>query len=94
MLLEICQTTTVNTKQKQVTHGMRLADDHCDNLTRSHASVLFLRILYPSFIVACMLLELCQTTTVNTKQKQVTHGMQLADDRCNNLTRSHALVLV
>ena len=80
MLLELCQTTTVNTKQKQVTHGMQLADDRCDNLTRSHASVLFMRILYPSLKVACMLLEICQTTTVNTKQKQVTHGMRLADN--------------
>ncbi len=41
MLLEIFQTTTVNTKQKQDTYGMRLDDNRCDNQTRSDASVIF-----------------------------------------------------
>ena len=40
MLLEIFQTPTVNTKQKQDTYGMLLHDDRCDNQTRSDASVL------------------------------------------------------
>jgi hypothetical protein len=66
---------------------MRLVNDRCDNRTRSNASVLVCRILFRSFIVACMLLELFQTTTVNfffevkttvnTKQKQDTYVMRL-----------------
>ena len=54
MLLEIFHTTTVNTKQIQHTHGMRLDGDRRDNPTRSDASVLVLRISFRSFIsVAC-----------------------------------------
>jgi hypothetical protein len=42
----------------------------------------------------CMLLELFQTTTVNTKQKQDMHGVRLVDDRDDNQTRSDASVLL
>jgi hypothetical protein len=94
MLLEIFQTTTVNTKQKQDTYGMQLDDNRCGNQTRSDASVLVWRVLFPSYIVAHMLLEIFQTTTVNTKQKQDTYGMRLHDNRCDNRTRSDASVLV
>jgi hypothetical protein len=73
---------------------MRLADDRGDNRTRSDASVLIRRILFRSFIFAGLLLEIFHTTTVNTKGKQDTHGMRLADDRCDNRTRSDASVLV
>jgi anaerobic C4-dicarboxylate transporter len=78
----------VNTKQKQDTYVMRLVNDRCDNRTMSIASVLVCRILFRSFIVACMLLELFQTTTVNTKQKKDTYVMRLVNDRCDNWTRS------
>jgi hypothetical protein len=94
MLLEFVQSTTVNTKQKQGTYVMRLVNDRCDNRTRSDASVLIWRILFRSFLVACMLLEFFQTTTVNTKQKQGTYVMRLVNDRCDNWTRSDASVLV
>jgi hypothetical protein len=94
MLLELFQTTPVNTKLKQDTHGMRLVNDRSDNRTRSDASVFVWSILYPSFILACMLLELFQTTPVNTKLKQDTDGMRLVHNRCNNRTRSEASVLV
>jgi hypothetical protein len=40
MLLEIFQTTPVNIKQTNDTHGMRLVDDRSDNQARSNASVL------------------------------------------------------
>jgi hypothetical protein len=36
---------------------MRLVDDRSDNQTRSNASVLDWRMLYPSFILAGMLLQ-------------------------------------
>jgi uncharacterized RDD family membrane protein YckC len=94
MLLDIFHTTNVNTKQKQDTHGMRLGNNQCENRSRSDASMLVWRFFFRSFIVACMLLELYQTTAVNTKQKQGTHGMRLANDRCNNRTMSDASVLV
>jgi hypothetical protein len=80
MLLELFQTTTMNIKQMQDTHGMRLADNWCDNRTQSDASGLVWRVLFRLFIVVSMLLEKVQTTTVNTKQIQITHGMRLADN--------------
>jgi hypothetical protein len=67
-LLEIFQTTPVSTKGKQDTHGIRLTDNRCDNRTWSDASV-FRRVLFRSFIAAGMLLEIFQTTPVNTKGK-------------------------
>ncbi len=73
---------------------MQLHANRCDNQTRSDASVLVWRVLFRLFIVACMLLEIFQTPTVNTKQKQDTYGMPLHDDRCDNQTRSDASVLV
>jgi hypothetical protein len=88
MLLEIFQATTVNIKQKQDTHGMRLGDDRVNNRTKSGASVLVCRIEFRSFKGTCMLLESLQATTVNTKQKQDTHGMRLVDDRVDNRTKS------
>jgi hypothetical protein len=84
----------MNTKGKQDTHGMRLAEDCCDNRTRSDASVLVLTIVFLSFIVAGMLIEIFQINPVNTKGKQDMHGMRLADDCCDNRTRSDASVLV
>jgi uncharacterized RDD family membrane protein YckC len=93
MLLEIFLTTPVNTKQKQDTHGMRLVDDRRDNRTRSDASLLVWIILYPSFILPCMLLKIFQTIPVNIKRKQDTHGMRLVDDRSDNRTRFDASVL-
>jgi uncharacterized RDD family membrane protein YckC len=55
MLVEIFQTTPVNTKGKQDTYGMRLADDRCENRTRSDASAFVWRILFLPFIVAGLL---------------------------------------
>jgi hypothetical protein len=94
MLLEIFQSTTVNTKQKQDTYVMRLVNDRCDNRTRSDAAVLVWIVLFRSFLFACMLLEFFQTTTVNTKQKQDTYVMRLVNNHCDNRTRSDASVLV
>jgi hypothetical protein len=68
-LLEIFQTTPENTKGKQDTHGMRLADDCGDNRTRSDASVLVLTIVFLSFIVVSMLVEVFHTIPVNAKEK-------------------------
>jgi hypothetical protein len=90
MLLEIFQTTTVNIKQMQDTHGMRLADDWCDNWTKSDASGLVWIILFQLFIIVCILLEIVQTTAVNTKKIQDTHGMWLSDDSCDYWTKSDA----
>jgi hypothetical protein len=73
MLHEFLQTTPVNTQEKQDTHGKHLVSDCCENQTRTNASVLVWRILSGSLKVACMLLEVFQTTSVNTKEKQNTH---------------------
>jgi hypothetical protein len=94
MLPEIFQINPVNTKEKQDTHAMRLADDRGDNRTRSNASVLVWIILFSSSIGDGMLVVIFQTTPVNTKGQQNTHGMRLAEDRCDNRTRSDASVLV
>jgi hypothetical protein len=56
--------------------------------------VLVWRMLFQSLIVACMLLELFQTTPVNTKEKQHAHGIRLAGDHCDNRIRTNASVLV
>ena len=52
MLLELFQTTPVNTKQNQDMHGMRLVYNRRDHRTRSYASVFFWSISHPSFILA------------------------------------------
>jgi hypothetical protein len=73
---------------------MQLAEDCCDNRTRSDALVLVLTIVFLSFTVAGMLPEIFHINPVNTKGKQDTHGMRLADDRGDNRTRYNASVLV
>jgi hypothetical protein len=57
---------------------MRLADDCCYYRTWCNASVLVLRILFRLIIVVCMLLELFQTTTVDTEPNQDIHGWRFA----------------
>jgi hypothetical protein len=94
MLQEFVQTIPANTQEKQDTHGKQRVSDCCENQTRIDASVLVWRILSGLFKVACMLLELFQTTSVNTEEQQNTHGIRLADDCCDNQTRTDASVLV
>ncbi len=81
MLLQIFQSTTVNNMQIQDTQSMRFADnDSCDYWTKSDAAGLVWIILFRSEIVVHMLLQIFQTTTVNTKKIQDTQGMRLTDD--------------
>jgi competence protein ComGC len=96
MLIEIFQTTTVNTKKIQDTQGMRLADNNwCDDWTKSDASGLVWIILLWSIIVVYMLVQIFQNTTVNNKQIKDTQGMRFADnDWCNYWTKSDASGLV
>jgi hypothetical protein len=76
----------VNTRQKQDTHGKRLADDRYTIGKKRQSDLDWCfgarpETLFRSFIVVCMLLTIFLTTTVNTKQKQDTHGMRLAENR-------------
>jgi hypothetical protein len=54
---------------------MQLANDCCDKWKRSDASVLIWSILFLLLIAAGMLVEIFQTTPVNTKGKYDTYGM-------------------
>jgi hypothetical protein len=63
MLLELFQTTAMNTQEKQDTHGKQLVSDRCKNKTRTDASVLVWRMLFQSLTDACMLLEFFRSPT-------------------------------